>query len=247
MKTQPGKVLIVDYPSITVCAGICLFIGHPIEAAGRPATLPVLWICLHVSSYRIVMPAPVSVSTSCPLTDLLFIWLHSLHHQACTSCGHIPPLSVFSSSLCFAPLLYSCPSAPSCSSCSKLNLWIGNQQEYSGRRLVVVLSVILFATKSRHSHAAASHQVLGHMWPFFAKTVDYSCRQCYNVKASQNNTQSRTNIRLAVCCNIQNPCTVLLILHNICLKYRTALTEGPYQEPPWRSSTFTLQQYRLLV
>lgn len=42
MKTQPGKVLVVDYPSITVCAGICLFIGHPIEAAGRPATLPVL-------------------------------------------------------------------------------------------------------------------------------------------------------------------------------------------------------------
>lgn len=194
MKTQPGKVLVVDYPSITLCAGICFFIVHPIEAAGRPATLPVLWICLHVSSYRIVMPAPVSVSTSCPLTDLLFIWLHSLHHQACTSCGHIPPLSVFSSSLCFAPLLYSCPSAPSCSSCSKLNLWIGNQQEHSGRWLVVVLSVILFATKSRHSHAAASHPVLGqtnrfcHMWPFFAKTVLYSCRQCYNVKASQNNT-----------------------------------------------------------
>lgn len=59
--------------------------------------------------------------------------------------------------------------------------------------------------------------------------------------------QSKTNIRLAVCSNIQNPCTVLLILHNICPKYRTALTEGPYQEPPWRSSTFTLQQYRLLV
>lgn len=201
MKTQPGKVLVVDYPSITLCAGICFFIVHPIEAAGRPATLPVLWICLHVSSYRIVMPAPVSVSTSCPLTDLLFIWLHSLHHQACTSCGHIPPLSVFSSSLCFAPLLYSCPSAPSCSSCSKLNLWIGNW-------LVVVLSVILFATKSRHSHAAASHPVLGqtnrfcHMWPFFAKTVLYSCRQCYNVKASQNNTVQDKH---STCSLLQHP------------------------------------------
>lgn len=58
------------------------------------------------------------------------------------------------------------------------------------------------------------------------KTLVYSCHQCYNVKATQNNTQSRTYILLAVYCNIQTSCTVLLILHNVWLKYRTVLTRG---------------------